>query len=124
MMEGIRGRANPESRRGVSLQPLDFHFADALAVMEADGAGGGGGEVDDAAADVGAAIVDADDDPAAGVGVRAAHEAAQRPGFMRGGKGIRAIRLTTGGAAVGVDAGESVLRGDDAWMTGERCRRW
>ena len=104
--------------RSLLLQPLDLHFADPLPSMKADGAGGGGGEINDAPADVGAAIVDADDDPAAGVRVRAAHETTQGPGFMCGGEGIRAIRLTTGGAAVRVDTGKSVLRGDDARMTG------
>ncbi len=104
------------------LEAIYADAADALGFAQADGFGGFGREIDDAAADVGAAIIDADDDPAAVVKIGAADEAAERPVTMGSGEGSSAESLPTGGAAIRVQRGDAMLALDDA--CGGLGNRW
>ena len=104
------------------LEAINAHAADALGFAQADGIGGFWREIDDTPADVGTAIIDTDDDPAAVVKIRAADEASEWPVTMGGGEGGSAKSLPTGGAAVRVKGGNAVLALDDA--CGGLRNRW
>ena len=104
------------------LEAINAHAADALGFAQADGFGGFWREIDDAPADVGTAIIDANDDPASVVKIRAADEATERPVTMGGGEGGSIESLPTGGAAVRVKGGNAVLALDDA--CGGLGNRW
>jgi hypothetical protein len=104
------------------LEAINAHAADAVGFAKADGFGGYRREINDAAANVGAAIIDAGHDPASVVKIGAADEAAERPVTMGSGEGGSNESLPTGGAAVRVQGGDAVLALDDA--CGGLGNRW